>query len=199
MHIAAKGLFIGNNLNAHILFALLTLAYSVGSAASQKSTTFEHSYASCSAITSEYLTLIQLYQRGIGIDQALGALPFKAEASKSRATELYALIKKLGVIDTYVQINTNFARCSRLVYEQSGTPEQGNEEYGYYFCSGENKVRFETILTVNETYDLNKVISATPDSHMDVAITYFNLIKDKGILAAFDYTANNFKACLKQL
>jgi hypothetical protein len=186
-------------LKAHTLASLFALLFSANSFANSSQNNFEQTYASCSAITSEYLTLIQLYQRGIQVDQALASMPFQTAGSKERVIELYALIKELGVIDTYVQVNTNFARCSRLVYETSGTPETNTEEHAYYFCAGENKVRFEAILQVNQSYDLNKVLAATPDTHMDVAISYFNLIQDKGILAAFDYTANNFKACLKQV
>ena len=150
-------------------------------------------------LTVEQLTVLQLAQRGITQQEALDTLPFGQKKAKNRVKEVYALLEKEGILNTYSAVNSNYARCAKLVYEAKGAPAKDLLEYPYYFCAGENKVRYEIILRINESFNIDRVLSATPDSHFDVAIQYFKLIENKGLLAGFDYTANNLKACVKQI
>lgn len=154
------------------------------------------SYASCALITSEYLTSLQLYQRGVSKDLALAELPRISRSAKTRLGYVYDLAKQQGLLNTYADINTNFARCSRQVYQQLGQPAQDSTDYGYYFCAGENKLRFEMILRGDQSLSRERYLALAPDSHLDIALRYYQLIQGKGLLAAFDYTANNLKSCL---
>lgn len=159
----------------------------------------EHSYISCAIISSEHLTTLQLYQRGVPLTEAIATLPRLSRAAEKRVRYVYELANNIGILNSYADINTNFARCSTLVYKKHGKPAIDQQEYGYYFCSGENKVRYEIILYTDRYQTLEKVIEKTPDSHLQTVIDYYKLIENKGILAAFDLTANNLKACLNRL
>ena len=159
----------------------------------------EQGYISCSHITAENLTVLQLAQRGLTQAVALKELPFNHRKAKQRLAVVYKLVEEQGILNAYSIVNSNFARCAKLAHEVRGVPAKDMLEYGYYFCAGENKLRYETILRINDGFNLDKVLAETPDSHFDVAISYFKLIEQKGILASFDYTANNFKACLKRI
>lgn len=159
----------------------------------------EHDFISCSMLTTEHLTLLQLAQRGLNEREALAELPFRNKNAKARVSQVYALIAQEGILDAYSLVNSNYARCAQLVFEAKGKPAADLLEYPYYFCAGENRVRYEIILRINQSFNLDLVLAQTPDAYFDVAINYFKLIKNKGLLASFDYTANNLKACLSQI
>jgi len=179
-----------------LLKACFILALYLSSANSNAlDTTFEHNYISCAQSTVETLTIVQLAQRGLLESDALSELPAR-RPTKQRIKDIYALINKEGILNTYSFVNSNYARCARLVYEREGIPAKDLASYRYYFCAGENKIRYEILLHTNEKFDLDYVVSNTPDSHLDTAITYFNLAHQQGLLAAFDYTANNLKSCI---
>ena len=57
---------------------------------------FKHSYLSCSIISSEHLTALQLYQRGLPRDVAIKSLPRITRAAKKRVKYVYDLAKKIG-------------------------------------------------------------------------------------------------------
>jgi len=179
-----------------ILLSILVLPVSV---LAKQAEPFEHDYISCSMVTVEQLTILQLAQRGLTEQQALKELPFNHRAAKQRVSNIYALLNKEGILNTYSLINSNYARCAKLVHEAQGIPAKDLKGYAYYFCAGENKTRYEIILRINQSFNLDLVLEQVPDTHFDVAINYFNLINNKGILASFDYTANNLKACLNQI
>jgi len=105
----------------------------------------------------------------------------------------------MGILNTYTDINTNFARCSTLVYQVKGKPAPDLKEHAYYFCSGENKVRFEVILKLDKHMSIDTIANALPPRYMHVITTYQKLIMSKGLLSAFDLTANNLKSCLQQI
>lgn len=159
----------------------------------------KQSFLSCAIITSEHLTVLQLYQRGLPRDLAIEALPNITRAAKKRVKYVYDLAKKIGVLNAYADINTNFARCSTMVHQSKGRPAADLTEHSYYYCAGENKVRFELILLVNQNKTLDALISSFPSRYKATIINFYRLIKSKGSLAAFDLTANNLKACLNQI
>jgi len=156
-------------------------------------------YVSCAVITSEHLTTLQLFQRGVTLDTALESLPKLSRSGAKRVKYIYSLAQRIGVLNTYADINTNFARCTTTVYNSKGRPFADEKAYGYYFCAGENKLRYEILLHTDRYYNFERVLAKTPSSHHQVAQDYFALIKAQGLLAAFDLTANNLKACLNRL
>lgn len=159
----------------------------------------KQSFLSCSIITSEHLTALQLYQRGIPKELASKSLPNISRDGRKRLAYIYDWVKKVGILNAYADINTNYARCSTLVYQQSGRPAPDLKEHAYYFCSGENKIRYEIILKLDRSHSIEDITKALPNSFITVARRYKHLIKEKGTLAAFDLTANNLKACLQQI
>ena len=186
------------SLRVYLLVPLLTFLCS-HLFAGDKGTAPSQDYISCAVITSEHLTTLQLYQRGVSLDVALSSLPKINREAKKRVHYIYSLAKKIGILNAYADINTNFARCSTLAYKIHGKPAKDFIDYGYYYCAGESKIRYEAILYTDRYMNLEKVIKKTPDTHIKVAIDYFKLIKNKGILAAFDLTANNLKSCINNL
>lgn len=156
---------------------------------------FNHTFTSCAQSTVETLTIVQLAQRGVSRTDALDVLP-ASKTAKHRIAHVYDLISTEGMLNTYSFVNSNYARCARLVYERNGLPAADQGEYRYYFCAGENKVRYEVLLHASQKFDIDYVIANTPDTHFDTAIRYFKLADEQGLLAAFDYTANNLKACI---
>lgn len=159
----------------------------------------KQSFLSCSIITSEHLTVLQLYQRGLPKQLALEALPNISRDGKKRLDYLYDWAKQSGILNAYADINTNFARCATLVYEQNGRPPADLKEHAYYFCAGENRIRYEMMLKLDRQMSMNEILSGLPKRYEIVAARYKKLIDEEGMLAAFDLTANNLKACLQQI
>lgn len=159
----------------------------------------EQTFFSCSIITSEHLTALQLYQRGLPLKLAAESLPGITRDGKKRLGHVYELAEKIGILNAYADINTNYARCSTLVFERLGKPAADLKEHGYYFCAGENKVRFEIILKLDRTFSAREIIKDLPAQYESVVRSYQQLIHSQGNLAAFDLTANNLKACLQQI
>lgn len=183
-----------------ILFVLFVLSGQIYAAPKNPANiNFKQSFLSCSIITSEHLTVLQLYQRGLPRVSAIESLPNITRAAKERVKYVYDLAKKIGILNAYADINTNFARCSTMVHQINGTPAADLKEYSYYFCAGENKLRFEVILTADQGKSLTKLISLFPRKYEATVVNLHYLIKNKGTLAAFDLTANNLKACLNQI
>lgn len=166
---------------------------------SRQAVKVKQSFLSCSIITSEHLTALQLYQRGIPKKLAAESLPNISRDGKKRLAYIYDWVKKIGILNAYADINTNYARCSTLVYKQQGKPAADLKEHAYYFCSGENKIRYEIILKLDRNHSIQDITKDLPASYTKVAQRYKNLISNKGVLAAFDLTANNLKACLQQI
>jgi hypothetical protein len=159
----------------------------------------KQTHLSCAIITSEHLTTLQLVQRGIPRELAMDALPSISRQARKRVNYVYQLATDIGTLNAYADINTNFARCSTLVYKRNGRPAPDLAEYAYYYCSGENKVRFEIILYIDKGMSDETLETIIPKSHHHVISRYRKLINEKGTLAAFDLTANNLKACLKHI
>lgn len=160
---------------------------------------FKQSFLSCAIITSEHLTVLQLYQRGLPKELAIESLPNITRAAKERVKYVYDLAKKIGILNAYADINTNFARCATMVRQVNGIPAADLKEYQYYFCSGENKIRFETLLMANQGTKPPELLAAFPRKYAATVINLYQLIASRGMLAAFDLTANNLKSCLNQI
>jgi hypothetical protein len=159
----------------------------------------KQTFLSCAIITSEHLTALQLYQRGLPLQLAIESLPGISRDGKKRLEFVYELAGRIGILNAYADINTNFARCATLVYETKGKPAADLKEYAYYFCAGENKVRYEIILKLDRKFSVREITKDLPTRYHEVVRRYQKLIDAEGNLAAFDLTANNLKACLQQI
>ena len=99
----------------------------------------------------------------------------------------------------YLTIKGKSEGFSRYEWEKEIAIEDAEKLLALCEPSVIDKIRYEIILRINESFDIDRVLKETPDSHFDVAIQYFKLIENKGLLASFDYTANNLKACIEQI
>ena len=160
---------------------------------------FKQTHLSCAVISSEHLTALQLYQRGLPRKLAIESLPSISREGKKRLDYVYQLATRIGVLNAYADINTNFSRCSTLVHQYRGRPAPDLAEHAYYYCSGENKLRYEIILYIDKGLSQEELKQTIPESHHSVLRNYHRLIRRKGTLAAFDLTANNLKACIAQI
>lgn len=177
----------------------MLLLVSASAIAQQSLLQTKQTHLSCAIITSEHLTVLQLFQRGLPKKTAIESLPDISRQARKRVDYVYELATEIGTLNAYADINTNFARCSTIVHKAKGMPAVDQAERAYYFCSGENKLRFEMILLIDQGISEDKIKEQIPESHHKVLKSYQNLIGRKGTLAAFDLTANNLKACLTQI
>jgi len=181
------------------LMSPLTLALDNQNKPTMQAKPVKQTFLSCAIITSEHLTALQLFQRGLPMQLAIDSLPAISRDGKKRLEFVYNLAKRIGILNAYADINTNFARCATLVYEASGKPAADLKENSYYFCSGENKIRFEIILKLDRQFSVREITKDLPSRYRAVVLRYKKLIEEQGNLAAFDLTANNLKACLQQI
>lgn len=159
----------------------------------------KHSYQSCTMITTELLTTIQLYEKGIPLDALLESLPNSSKEGEKRVQLTYQLAEKSGTLSSYSTINSDYAKCAKKVFSHQGKPPPTSIEYGYYFCSGENKLRYEVALSIYLKAKKEDVIPQLPTSRQQIAQHYFNLADQKGIEAVFDLMASSLKHCVNQL
>ena len=159
----------------------------------------KHSYQSCTMITTELLTTIQLYEKGIPLDALLESLPNSSKEGRKRVQLTYQLAEKSGTLSSYSTINSDYAKCAKKVFSHQGKPPSTSVEYGYYFCSGENKLRYEVALSIYLKANREDVIPQLPRSRQQIAQHYFNLADKEGIEALFDLMASSLKHCVNQL
>lgn len=184
---------------ALLVFSHTSLALDNKNNTATQAKTVKQTFLSCAIITSEHLTALQLFQRGLPMQLAIESLPGISRDGKKRLEFVYDLARRIGILNAYADINTNFARCSTLVYETNGKPAADLKEHAYYFCSGENKIRYEIILKLDRNFSVDEISKVLPSRYREVVLRYKNLIAEQGNLAAFDLTANNLKACLQQI
>lgn len=199
LNVPEKSLFSLCLFMAITLFSHFAVALDNKKNASVQEKPVKQTFLSCAIITSEHLTALQLFQRGIPMQLAIESLPGISRDGKNRLEFVYDLAKQIGILNAYADINTNFARCSTLVYETNGKPAADLKEHAYYFCSGENKIRYEIILKLDRKFSIGEISKDLPSRYREVVQRYKHLIEQQGNLAAFDLTANNLKACLQQI
>jgi len=159
----------------------------------------EHSYQSCTMITTELLTTIQLYEKGIPLDLLIESLPSLSKEGEKRVRLTYQLADKAEPLSSYSTINSDYAKCAKAVFSKHGKPTPTSVEYGYYFCSGENKLRYEIALSIYLKANKDEVIPQLPKSRQKIGVHYFNLAEEEGLEAVFDLMANSLKHCVNQL
>lgn len=154
------------------------------------------SFESCSLITSEYLTVLQLASRGFDRDTLTATLPSISDKAQSRVDALLELVDKEGLDATYSRINTEYAACARKVYEENGLPPQGSREDHFHFCAGENKVRYEVLMAAMVGARPDQVLPQLAGQHRNAARAVFDTHRQGGPLSVFDHLATELKHCV---
>jgi len=179
------------------LFAGLLLCIPLsGLAAGSDREAGHQSFESCSMIASEYLTIVQLHEKGFTPAQLKKNLPDISTQGKKDIDNLYKLIAQNGLTSTYSDINARYARCAKAVYKRRGKPAPGTREYRYYYCAGENKLRYQILVAVYLGGTRKEVIPQVPESRRKVANALFDTFQKNGIDATFDSLATELKHCL---
>jgi len=179
-----------------LIISILTL---LSDSALSNEKNIEHSYQSCTMITTELLTTIQLYEKGIPLDLLIESLPNLSKDGEKRVRLTYQLAEKAEPLSSYSAINSDYAKCAKKVFSKHGKPAPTSVEYGYYFCSGENKLRYEIALSIYLKAIKDEVIPQLPKSRQRIGNHYFNLAEKEGLEAVFDLMANSLKHCVNQL
>ncbi|MFD2228825.1 hypothetical protein [Alkalimarinus sediminis] len=159
----------------------------------------KQSYQSCTIITTELLTTAQLYNRGIPLDELVASLPNLTPQGEEKVVATYELIQQSDLLSTYSAINSDYAKCAKRVYSYQGRPPKGSQEYGFYYCAGENKLRYEIILSIFLKQSRENVIPQLPQSRHAIAAHYFDLAEKEGLESVFDLMATSLKHCVNQI
>jgi hypothetical protein len=154
------------------------------------------SYESCSVITSEYLTILQLTGRGLSGDALAESLPDISASAARRVKALTELAREDGMTETYSTVYSEYAACAKNVYDNHGMPEPGTREARFFYCAGENKIRYEVSIAAIIGATPNDVIGQLPPGYGNVVHGIFNLQKSEGSEVLFDTLATELKHCI---
>ena len=154
------------------------------------------SFETCSLITSEYLTVLQLASRGFEREALKDSLPGISDRARNRVDALYEMIRQDGLTETYFTIHSEYARCARKVYQRTGLPPKGTREAHFHFCAGENKVRYEIAMAAFVNAPLKEVRRQLHPQHQQVADTIYNMHEKEGVTAVLDSLASELKFCI---
>jgi hypothetical protein len=176
------------------LIACLCLPLSAHALAADASST--QSYESCSVITGEYLTILQLSGRGLSAEILTESLPDISEDAARRAKALARLVQENGLTETYSTIYSEYATCAKNVYENHGIPESGSREDHFFYCAGENKIRYEISVAAIIGAEPADVISQLPPGYGKIVRDIFSLQQSAGSDVLFDTLATELKHCI---
>lgn len=154
------------------------------------------SYESCSVITIEYLTILQLSGRGLSGEALAESLPDISADAARRARALAKLVRKNGLAETYSTIYSEYAACAKNVYESQGIPDSESREAHFFYCAGENKIRYEISMAAIIGATPTDVIGQLPPSYGRTVHGIFNLQKSEGSNVLFDTLATELKHCI---
>lgn len=156
------------------------------------------SYEACSMIASQYLTTIQLLQKGFDPEVLKETLPGLTEPGARRIDSLQKQIERSGVIETYSGVNARYARCASNVHEQRGQPDPGTRQHHFYVCAGENKVRYEILLAALAGGQPEEIREQLAPPHRKVATRIFQRLRESNTDVVFSELASELKMCLKK-
>lgn len=154
------------------------------------------SFETCSLITSEYLTVLQLVSRGFDQAALKNNLPGISERARKRVDALFEMVRQNGLTETYSTIHSEYARCAREVYQRSGLPPKGTREAHFHFCAGENKVRYEIAMAAFLEAPIKEVRRQLHPQHQQVADTIYRMHREQGVTAVLDTLASELKHCI---
>lgn len=156
------------------------------------------SYEACSMIASQYLTTIQLLQKGFAPEVLKKTLPGLTDKGAQRIDSLQSQIERTSVTDTYSGVNARYARCASRVHEQRGQPGPGTRQHHFYVCAGENKVRYEILLAALAGGQPEEIREQLAPPHQKAATRIFRRLKETDVETVFNELASELKRCLKQ-
>ncbi len=157
-----------------------------------------HSYESCSLITSEYLTVLQLASRGLSSDVLRQSLPDISEEAANRVEKLVRFAEENGIEETHSTIHAEYARCAKSVFDQRGLPDEGTREAHFHYCAGENKVRYEIVMAAIIGADRQEVVTKVRPVHREAVEAIYNMKQSSSTKALFDQLASELKHCINQ-
>ncbi|MCH8497231.1 MAG: hypothetical protein LAT63_02020 [Marinobacter sp.] len=157
------------------------------------------SFETCSLITSEYITVLQLLYRGFSGDALEQSLPGLSDAGRTRLQGLVQTVSEEGLLATYSTVNSEYARCGSRVYRQSGMPRPHSREAAFHYCAGENKVRYEILLALMVGGQVEEISNQLLPHYAQIVVALDELYRNQGALAAFDALASELKFCLNEI
>lgn len=179
-----------------VRIAFAALMASMCFATSVQAAKAEQSFETCGMITSEYITVLQLIKKEFTGKQLEQSLPALSKKGSRRVDELSEAVKKNGLVETFSAVNSEYARCSKTVYKREGKPESSSRENHFYFCAGENKLRYEFLVAATLDADIKEVIRQIPASRKQMVHAIYDLQDDEGTEATFDAIGDELKYCL---
>ena len=156
------------------------------------------SYEACGMIASQYLTTIQLLQKGFAPEILRETLPGLTDKGAQRIDSLHRQIERSSVTETYSGVNARYARCASRVHDQRGQPEPGTRQHHFYVCAGENKVRYEILLAALAGGQPGAIREQLAPPHRKAADRIFKRLKESDVETVFSELASELKRCLKQ-
>ncbi|WP_372995842.1 hypothetical protein [Marinobacter sp.] len=180
------------------LRSCLAGALLLASSAAWTSESASQSYESCSVITSEYLTVLQLASRGLNAEALKQSLPGISSKAKQRVETLVGMAQQRGIAEAYSAVHSEYARCAKKVFDQRGLPAEGTREAHFHYCAGENKVRYEIILAAAIGAEEQEVIDQVRPVHRDAAEAIFAMNEQTSPEAMLDQLATELKECISQ-
>ena len=172
---------------------LAALAIASFSSASERG---GQSYESCSLITSEYITVLQLINQGFKEEQLAVSLPGLTPEARQRMAKLYSAVRNDGLEETFSAVNSEYARCARSVYRSEGAPAPVTREGHFYFCAGENKVRYEILMASIVGGQPEEIVRQLSDIHKPTGRALIELHRNQGTLAVFNALGDELKFCI---
>ncbi|PIE44325.1 MAG: hypothetical protein CSA50_00975 [Gammaproteobacteria bacterium] len=177
-------------------FSVALLAFSCLTQGASSTTT--QTFQTCGIIASELLTSAQLFQKGIPLTTLYDSLPALTPAGKKRLDATYKQIQENGLIATYSVINSRFAKCAKSVFAERGKPSHTSPDLLFYYCAGENKLRYEYILALYANVERKELLAKVHKSKLKLASFMYDLNENEGTLATFDFSATELKKCMNR-
>ena len=156
------------------------------------------SYEACGMIASQYLTTIQLLQKGFEPQILKDTLPGLTDQGASRIDVLHEQIERTSVTETYSGVNARYARCASRVHDHRGQPGPGTRQHHFYVCAGENKVRYEILLAALAGGQPDEIREQLAPPHQKAATRIFERLQESDVETVFSELASELKRCLKQ-
>ncbi|MDX1635913.1 MAG: hypothetical protein R3280_14840 [Marinobacter sp.] len=156
----------------------------------------QQSYESCSLITSEYVTVLQLIHRGFSRPALTEALPGISEPARQRVTALYDTVEDQGLAQTWGAVNSEYVRCATAVHDRVGQPPRISREGHFHFCAGENKVRYQVLRAAMQGASAGDILPQLNPIHRPTAKALLTLYGEDGALAVYSALADELKHCI---
>lgn len=82
------------------------------------------------------------------------------------------------------------------MFDRAGKPGRATREGHFYFCAGENKVRYEALMAAMVGAREAPVVEQLADRHKPVATAIFRLYRSNDVMAVFDTLSDELKYCI---